>query len=306
MELRLLGPVEVVADDGVAVDGGVPQRRAMLAALAVDAGRLVTRETLIDRVWDTNPPAGVRAAVYAHVTRIRGMLDQLNATRAGQTPARLQRQPGGYVLSIDPDLVDLHRFRRLVTRSQHAGDTERVELLRRAVALWRGEPLAGIQGAWGARMRQSWNAQRLETMVAWARAELTVGNPAVVLGPLTDLAGEHPLHEPLAAVLMSALAAAGRAGEALEHYTTVRQRLAEELRIDPRSELRTLYQAILREIPRRPRQSLSRVRGRPRPAVRRCQRNFPATCRDSPAAPRTLTGSTPCSRPGGPAGRPRW
>src|SRR5512142_535149 len=246
MELRLLGPVEVIADNGIHVQVGVPQRRAALAAFAVDAGRLVTRETLIDRIWDQAPPASVQAAVYSHVSGIRRLLDQLNGATCGGAQVRLQRQPGGYVLMIDPDAVDLHRFQRLVAGARDADDRERAAMLRQALGLWRGDPLAGVVGAWGARMRQSWIAQRLDAVVAWARAELATGDPGAVVGLLTDLSGEYPLHEPLIGVLMRALTVAGRISDALECYSLLQRRLADELGTDPGGELQALHRAILR------------------------------------------------------------
>jgi tetratricopeptide (TPR) repeat protein len=95
-------------------------------------------------------------------------------------------------------------------------------------------------------MRESWGQERLEAVAAWADAELRVGNSGVTLGPLTDLAAEHPLVESLIAVLMRALCTAGRPSEALNQYSKARQRLAEELGTDPGPELQSLYQAILR------------------------------------------------------------
>ena len=245
MEFRLLGPVQV-AVSGQAVEVGPPQRRAVLAALAVDAGRPVAVETVIDRVWDDRLPERVRRALHAHVTRLRRLLE---STGSGEDrPVQLVRRAGGYLLDVDPDQVDLHRFHRLLDRAREPGrtDTDRVLLLREAVGLWHGEPLAGLSGTWISRTRQSWCQQRVEALRAWACAELTVANPTAVLGPLTDLVGEHPLHEPLVAVLMRALYAAGRTIDALELYTLTRRRLVEDLGTEPGHELRAVQQAILR------------------------------------------------------------
>jgi hypothetical protein len=133
MELRLLGPVEVLAG-GRSLPVGVPQRRAVLAALAVDVGRLVNRETLIDRVWD-EPSARAVATVYVHVTHLRRMLDQINADGDRPAPVSLDRRTGGYLLRLDPQEVDLHRLRRLVgaARAADRPSADRVRLLRQAV-----------------------------------------------------------------------------------------------------------------------------------------------------------------------------
>lgn len=227
MELRVLGPVEVRAR-GRELAAGRPQQVAVLAVLAVEAGRLVPMDVLVDRVWDQAPPQRARRSLHTHISRIRRLLE-----RAGDDgdPARLLRRPGGYVLEVDPDRVDLHRFRGLVDKARDAGraDTERVALLREALGLWRGEPLAGLPGEWAQRMRKGWRQQWLEAIVDWSRAERQAGASHLVISRLTDLVEEYPLVEPLAAELMRALHAAGRAAEALSCYAAARQRLVEQL-----------------------------------------------------------------------------
>ncbi|WP_427924072.1 BTAD domain-containing putative transcriptional regulator [Streptomyces sp. cg40] len=241
MTFRLLGPVEIVGRGPV--DVGPPQRRSVLAALAVDAGRAVPLETLLRRVWGEDPPEGSRSALYAHVARIRQVLAATGAVRA---PGLLRRS-GGYVLDTDSEEVDLHRFHRLVADARRTGrsDADQVRMLREALDLWRGEPLTGLSGEWVSRMRDTWERQRLDAVTAWADAETAVGNHAVVIGRLPELIGEHPLVEPLVAVLMRALYEAGRGAEALECFAEVRERLAEELGADPGAELRQLHRAIL-------------------------------------------------------------
>src|SRR4051794_11746237 len=145
VEFRLLGPVEIQTDDGV-LDIGPPQQRHVLAALAVDAGRPVTTEALIDRVWDGRAPDRARRTVHVHIVRIRQLLDRTG--RSGQPPAGLVRGSGGYRLDVDVDLVDLHRFRRLLHEASapERSDDERAGLLSEALSLWRGEPLSGVTG----------------------------------------------------------------------------------------------------------------------------------------------------------------
>jgi DNA-binding SARP family transcriptional activator/tetratricopeptide (TPR) repeat protein len=250
--LRLLGPVELVAA-GQALDLGPPKRRAVFAALAVDAGHPVSAGTLVDRVWDERPPAEARSAVYAHLARIRKALAE--AARLSRLPLRLDRRNGGYLLDVDPDLVDLHRFRRLVDRARepYQAEDRRAEMLREALALWRGEPLAGLSGSWVERVRQGCRQLRLDALVAWAEAELRVGDHAAVIGQLPDAIAEYPLVEPLTAALIRALYAAGRTAEALDCFFAIRQRLVEELGVDPGAELQGLHQAILRgELEQRP------------------------------------------------------
>src|SRR5205823_7550208 len=132
------------------------------------------------------------ATLRAHLTRIRRSLEQ--AAVPGEAPAQLVRRSGGYLLDVDPDRVDMHRFRRLVelAREPHRADRERVVLAREALALWRGEPLSGVPGAWAARTRAAWQQRHVDAVVVWALAEIRMDNPGAVIGPLIDLAGEHP------------------------------------------------------------------------------------------------------------------
>jgi DNA-binding SARP family transcriptional activator len=106
-------------------------------------GRPVSAETLIDRVWGERAPAGARRALHAHIARIRTVL------RDARPPWALVHRSGGYVLEAQPDRVDWHRFRRLVTTagSHPLDDHQRADLLRQALELWRGPPLADVRPA---------------------------------------------------------------------------------------------------------------------------------------------------------------
>ncbi|MEU8869485.1 AfsR/SARP family transcriptional regulator [Streptomyces umbrinus] len=249
-EFRLLGPVELRGPDGAVVDLGPAKQRTVLAALLVDAGRWVAMETLIDRVWGEGLPAQVRGSLYAHIARIRrtlaSMAAHLDAGTDGAGP-QLQRGPGGYLLEVPPSHIDVHLFRQLVEQARDADhtDTERVGMLREALRLWRGEPLAGLPGAWAQHTRRSWEQQRIEAVLAWAEAEFRVGQHAEVIGVLTGLVAEHPLIEPLAVALMRALQAAGRGPEALACYAALQKRLAQELGTDPGAGAQQVHQAIL-------------------------------------------------------------
>jgi DNA-binding SARP family transcriptional activator len=245
MEIRLLGVVDLwVAGEAWEVGAARPQ--AVLAALAVDAGRPIVTETLIDRVWGDTPPAEARNVLYSYLSRTRRLLRQA-AARAGETAVRIERRHAGYVLDVDPELVDLHRFRRLVVEdgAPRRDDGSRAAALAEALRLWRGAPLAGVPGRWATRVRDSWERRRLDAVVRWAQLELRLGNAATLVTDLPDLVAEYPLAEPLEALLMRALHAAGRGAEALHRYTVVRRRLADELGTDPGPELRAVHEAIL-------------------------------------------------------------
>ncbi|MGI5457074.1 AfsR/SARP family transcriptional regulator [Streptomyces sp. CA-249302] len=245
VQLRLLGPVELELR-GRIEELGPPQRRTVVAALAVDAGRPVPVDVLTERIWGAGPPPGARRALYAHIARIRRVCERTGD--AGEEPLRLLRRSGGYQLEAGPDQVDLHRFRRLDKLARRPGQPvgAQVSLLREALALWRGEPLTGMDGPWAERVRQAWHRRRVDAAVLLAEAELRAGEPAAVVQPLTELLGEYPLAEPLAEVLMRALHAVGDNAGALRCFAEIRERLVEELGADPGERLGGTHTAILR------------------------------------------------------------
>ncbi|MFI8228357.1 AfsR/SARP family transcriptional regulator [Streptomyces sp. NPDC085900] len=288
LRLCLSGPVEVLVREAP-VDLGPPQRRAVLAALAVDAGRPVPVDVLIDRIWGTEPPDGARRALYAHVARIRRLAERLDDDGEGRLP--VLRRAGGYQLDLDPDRVDLHRFHRLaaLARDEALPDRTRAARLREALELWRGEPFAGLPGTWPARMRETWRRRRVDAAVRLADLETRSGDPSSVLGQLTDLLGEYPLTEPLAEALMRSLHAAGDSGEALRCYAQTRRRLVEELGTEPGRRLRELHREILGERP------LGRPREHPAagdPAAAPPARPVPRPA-STVATPRDPAGSAP-------------
>ncbi|MEO3808728.1 BTAD domain-containing putative transcriptional regulator [Sphaerisporangium sp. B11E5] len=243
VHFRLLGPVEVVAS-GATFAVGPPQRCTVLAALAADAGRQVTVETLITRVWGDRPPERARRALQAHVTRLRRTLEQAGAH--GGPAAPLARRSDGYLLGVEPERVDVHLFRLRLRQAREASRAERVRLLREALGLWRGEALGGLHGNWAERTRRDWRREHLDAVVSWADAELLAGDAAAVIGPLTESVHQNPLFEPLVAVLMRALYTVGRSAEALDLYSATRRRLVDELGAEPGAELRRAHQGILR------------------------------------------------------------
>ncbi|MFF3556119.1 BTAD domain-containing putative transcriptional regulator [Streptomyces tsukubensis] len=277
MDFRLLGEIEVQSA-GRPLDVGTPRQQVVLAALVVDARRPIAIEVLIDRVWDHAPPANARPVLYAHLSRIRGLLRQTVAPGGG-TAARIERRHAGYVLEVDPELVDLHRFRRLVEQGtdRQRDEEARAAALAEALRLWRGEPLAGLPGAWATQVRTSCHRQRLDAAVWWAEAEFRLGRPTAVISAVPDLTAEYPLAEPLECVLIQALHAAGRGAEALDRYGAVRRRLAEELGADPGEELRTVYQNVLKGDPPPPEEAGAAPRTvRPGPLRSRAAASPPA------------------------------
>jgi DNA-binding SARP family transcriptional activator/tetratricopeptide (TPR) repeat protein len=246
-EFRILGPIEVVTGDG-RLELGTAKQRAVLAALLVEAEVPVSAETLVDRIWDQDPPSQARRVLQAHLSRIRAMLAEV--TRRGGEPVELQRSAGSYVLRVAPERVDLHRARRLIVQAREAGvdSPARAERLREAMGCWRGEPLAGLSGDWFTRVREGLVRQRLDVLAEWSDVMLRLGRPPVeVIDVLRASVADHPAVEPLVEQLMRALAAAGRSGEALEVFASTRTRLVDELGAGPGPRLQAVHQAILRE-----------------------------------------------------------
>jgi DNA-binding SARP family transcriptional activator len=247
MQLRLVGPVELHGPHGV-VDIGPAKRRTVLVALAVSLGQPVSMDTLADRVWEDDPPPAARSVVHGHLSRLRTVLARLSAIDPVAV-VRLVRRSDGYLLTGDPDLVDLHVFDRLLTRAAVVGitDVERAGLLRTALGLWRGTPLAGVGGGWAARVRERLVQQRVDAWVRWAEITLSGGGADMVVTELPPLIGEYPLAEHLVAVQMRALHALGRHAQALDLYTAIGHRLADDLGVDPGPQLRRLHETILRD-----------------------------------------------------------
>jgi DNA-binding SARP family transcriptional activator/tetratricopeptide (TPR) repeat protein len=241
MQFRLLGPVELW-DGGNRVDLGPMKQRTVLAVLLADAGRSVSPDVLVDRVWGDRPPAQVRNALHTYVARLRSLLGRL-----GDDPPRLVKQPAGYRLDTGGATVDLHSFRALVDAAARGGTAEeQAGLLSEAIELWGGEPLDGMEGTWVDECRDLWRAEHRDATVRWAGLEVGLGRGAAGIGPLEQLAERFPLVEPVIDALMRALHAADRDPEALDRYERLRRLLADELGTDPGPALQQLHQSILR------------------------------------------------------------
>ncbi|MFF8378148.1 BTAD domain-containing putative transcriptional regulator [Streptomyces sp. NPDC015661] len=243
---RVLGPCRAFrTDDGTEAALSGARLRALLTALAAAGGRTVGPGPLIEQVWADGDPADDQdrtAALQALVGRLRRALGRETVV---STPG------GGYRLAAGPDAVDLHLFERLAAEGAAAladGHAERAAtLLDEALGLWRGPALADLPGR-----DTDPVVIRVEQRHAQARrdrlaADLALGRAADVLAPLAALAAGQPLDEPLQALRIRALRAAGRPAEALAAYEEVRQALAERLGTDPGPELRSLHAELLAE-----------------------------------------------------------
>src|SRR5438445_72347 len=185
----------------------------------------------------------VRSIAYSRHGRVR-------TARLGGGERVTFRSPG-YLLRIDGDAADEHRFVTLVERAEAAGDLrDRAGLLADALALWRGPPLADFADALFAQAAIArLEEQRLVALEEQAEARLALGEHSLLAGELRELVADHPLRERLRAAHMLALYRAGRQAEAVNSYSELRGRLADDLGLDPGPGLAALYQAILEQAP---------------------------------------------------------
>jgi DNA-binding SARP family transcriptional activator len=237
-EFGVLGAVEARID-GRLVALGHARQRCVLGVLLVEAGRPVTVDQLIDRVWGEDPPQRAAGALYSYLSRLRSAVAE--ATGAG-----IERQPSGYVLTTDPQTVDLHRFRRLITQGRASeSDTAAVDLITQALALWRGEPFAGLDTPWLDSTRRLLLGERFAAELDRNDVMLRLGRHSELLPALSAAAAENPLDERLAEQFMLALYRCGRQADADEQYRRIRGCLADELGSDPGAALRRLHERIL-------------------------------------------------------------
>jgi DNA-binding SARP family transcriptional activator len=240
LEFRILGPIEVWDDDKQLQLGG-PKQRALLALLLLDARRVVSTDHLIDLLWGEQPPPTATTSLQNFVSQLRRLLgaDVLVTT------------PPGYRLEVDPEQLDLERFRQLVATAQQEPPHERAATLRDALALWRGPPLADFAFEGFAQNEASRLEElRLAALEERIEADLEAGGHAGLVGELESLVREHPLREQLRRSLMLTLYRSGRQAEALQVYHDARRDLVDELGIDPGAALQELHGAILRHDPR--------------------------------------------------------
>ncbi|MGO9080416.1 MAG: AfsR/SARP family transcriptional regulator [Streptosporangiaceae bacterium] len=242
MEFGLLGPM-VVRDGARQVTVSARRQRVLLAALVLSAGRVVSLDALAEVLWEGQPPAGARGALHSAVWRLRSTL---GPSGCGLVDA----QPPGYLIRAGDGEVDVRQFDVLAARGRAAAEAgswaQAANLLREALGLWRGAPLADVPSQF-LRDREvpHLEEQRLEMLSLRVDAELRLGRHALVVAELRQPIADYPLREHLHAQLMLGLYRDGRQADALAAYQDVRRILADELGIDPGPELRHLHQQIL-------------------------------------------------------------
>ncbi|MCW6003444.1 tetratricopeptide repeat protein [Micromonospora sp. CPCC 205371] len=236
MLVRVLGTVQI-AD----TPAGPAKQSCVLAVLALEHGRPVSIESLIDRVWGDQPPRSPRDALYQYLSRLRGLglavrrpgPGYLREGAAEQTALHVPRSPAGHA-------------RTAAARGDVAAATRHY---RQALDLWTGFPLAGIDGDWAATVRETLVREHLTLLGERFDAELAQGRHTQILAELSAVAAAHPLAERLGGQLMLALFRCGQAAEALQYFAQLRQRIRDQLGAEPSAALHDLHRRILQQDP---------------------------------------------------------
>ena len=235
----LLGQVEAWLGPNV-VDLGHQKQRYVLAALLVDADRVVPLTRILERVWGEDAPRSAQTTLHSYLSRLR------RALSSDSGHALIERHPGGYVARIDPDLVDLHRFRRLVAQAKatrHPGAA--ANLLEQALGLWRGEPFSEAHSTWFTTHRNTLQREHAAAQLGLCDLLLRCGRDADALVIASTRAAEDPLDERVAGQLALALHRLGRTADALASFDRIRRRLVDELGVDPGNALVELHRRVL-------------------------------------------------------------
>ena len=243
----VLGALAAWTEDGRLVEVREAKVRALLADLLLSLGRPVPAGHLIDDLWGADLPVHPVGALQSKVSRLRQALE---AAEPGGG-ALVAFRSSGYLLQVDSDALDEHRFAALAERAGAAKDPrDRAGLLADALGLWRGPPLADFADALFAQPAIArLEEQRLTAVEDHAEARLVLGEHSLLAGELSELVARHPLRERLRAAHMLALYRSGRQAEAVRSYTELRGLLADDLGLDPGPGLAALYQAMLKQAP---------------------------------------------------------
>lgn len=245
VNVRILGSLEV-STNGRRIDFGGARRRALFAILVLERNRVVSNDRLVDAIWGERPPATATKAVQNLVVQVR---KALNST----VGVALETEPPGYVLRIADEAVDAHRFELLVsegTRLVESDPASANDQLGAALDLWTGDALADFAyESFAQREIARLEELRLTAVEERIDARLALGHAAELVPELDVLTEWHPERERLHGQLMLALYRSGRQSEALDVYRELRERLHDQLGLEPGPPLRHLQQAILAQDP---------------------------------------------------------
>lgn len=282
MDVRLLGTMELVDDDGHIVRISGAKRRAVLAALAIDLNRVVSTSRLLDVVWESNPPSQARTALQVHISYLRKMLT---------SDLQLETRPSGYMLVAERQAVDALRLRDLVSQARSSDARSAVNLLRSALGLWRGPALADVQVSELQTAAVALEEVRLGALESLAGHLIHLNKAEEVIADLTTALHLHPLRESLVRAQMLSLFSVGRQADALTLYDATRRALVEMQGVDPSPQLQAAYQLVLKNEPIVVRQVDAEVPGGGSPGTAAAPQAAPPRRAPSPAQlPRHVAG----------------
>ncbi|MCI3246585.1 AfsR/SARP family transcriptional regulator, partial [Streptomyces spinosisporus] len=288
VQFSVLGPVRLHRQ-GVEAGAGQPRQCAVLASLLLRAGRPVSLSKLVEDVWGDEAPPSAIGSVRTYVYRLRQALGE-------QSDSFVHLVDGGYRLHIQPDALDLNRFKETAARARQARSTgdlrSAARLLTEGLEMWKGVALAGVPGPFADQQRSVLGELRLACAEEQLACEVERGRYAEAAAELSALLVEHPLRERVCGLLMTALYGAGRQSEALTIYHTTSHLLRQRLGVSPSPELQQVHERILSgrfELPHLPhlRDRDPHNADRPKGAPRTSSRNTPAQL---PAALPSLVG----------------
>lgn len=244
LRFRILGPCEVIDNHGPVELGG-PKQRATLAILLLNANRVVSIDRLADELYSGAPPVTALKQVQRQISDLRKVLGPASP---------IETRSPGYTISVTAEQLDLMLFERLTGDATAAlaegAAAPAAELLRRALDLWRGPPLADLTYESFARTPiERLEEIRLAALEQHIDAELSLGHHGRIIGELQELVSQHPMREQFRAQLMLALYRAGRQADALETYRRTRQALSDGFGLEPSPALQDLERRILTQDP---------------------------------------------------------
>ncbi|MFI6567563.1 BTAD domain-containing putative transcriptional regulator [Streptomyces sp. NPDC050534] len=241
IQFSVLGPVRL-HKQGLEEAAGQPRQCAVLASLLLRAGRPVSLSRLVEDVWGDEAPLSAIGSVRTYVYRLRRALGE-------RSDSSVDLVDGGYLLHIQPDAVDLNRFKETTAKAREARSTGDLaaasNLLSKGLEMWKGEALAGVPGPFAGQQRSVLGELRLACAEDQLACEVERGRYAEAAAELSALLVEHPLRERVCALLMTALYGAGRQSEALTIYHTTSHLLRQRLGVSPSLELQQVHERIL-------------------------------------------------------------
>ncbi|MBT2441188.1 AfsR/SARP family transcriptional regulator [Streptomyces sp. ISL-36] len=260
MDVRILGGLSV-RENGVSITPTAAAPRQLLALLAANADQVVPVTVLMEELWPSGAPRGARVELQSHIIDLRALIT--TALRGAEPPdpdaawqqrhtaeAVLVSLPGGYRLDTGGGSNDAWQFERAAGagyRAMEAGDLQRAaRRLQEALALWHGDPYAGVAAGPHLRMEiERLEASRLSALDQWVEAQLRLGRHFEMISDLAELVAQYRTNEPLHGQFMLALLRCGRQDEALEVYQRLRNGLKKETGMEPSARLRRLQRSIL-------------------------------------------------------------